>query len=170
MAGHGQLRVLNVEHNRLGINDSFPWHENLANLLSSCQRLELLNLANNKITGEGFLRLVYPIVYAKGLKLLDLRYNLIGNGEVEELGRQMATVGNEGLLFVELAGNRVQRGSVDGLTALLKKNREKNPITIEKLLNPPAAPNPSEDISNPRPSQSQSLESIPSSGILIHLE
>lgn len=38
------------------------------------------------------------------------------------------------MLYVELSGNKIKKESIDGLEAVLKANRAKNPISKDKLL------------------------------------
>lgn len=63
-----------------------------------------------------------------------MRYNNINSGDVDYLTGELKRSKNDSLLYVELSGNKIKKDSVDGLEAILKANRSKNPISKDKLL------------------------------------
>lgn len=123
------LKELNVEYNNLGGNDYGQWAAALGDLIEGSKSLARLNISNNKITGEGFERISEAIARSRSLKLLELRYNNIGDEDMKNFVRLLKDSGNDSLLFVELAGNKIKKDTVDTLEAILAKNRSKNPIT-----------------------------------------
>ena len=66
--------------------------------------------------------------------MLEVRYNNITSADVDYLVGELKRSKNETLLFVELSGNKIKKESIDGLEAILKVNRSKNPISKDKLL------------------------------------
>ena len=74
------------------------------------------------------------IATSKSLKLLEIRYNSITSTDVDYLVEQLKNYKNDTLLFVELSGNKIKKESTDMLENLLKSNRNKNPISKDKLI------------------------------------
>lgn len=81
----------------------------------NCTKLERLNISNNKITGESLRRIASQLAASGNLKLLEMRYNNIGSGDVEVLVGELKAVRNEGMLYVELAGNKIKKEVIDSL-------------------------------------------------------
>lgn len=66
--------------------------------------------------------------------MLEVRYNLIASGDIEYLIGELKRFKNQTLLYVELSGNKIKKQNIDSLEAILKVNRNKNPISKDKLL------------------------------------
>lgn len=94
------LRQFIAQYNDLGANDYENWHDALGSLIARSAKLQRLNISNNKISGEGFSRLVYPLSESKSLKLLEIRYNAIGTSEIEHFVSELKNANNTALLFV----------------------------------------------------------------------
>ena len=103
-------------------------------MIHECSKLERLNIANNKINNDTFARIVNTLARAPNLKLLQCRHNAIESSAIEMLTKQLKSENNETILFVELAGNKVKKETIQGLEQVLKKNRQSNPISKDKIL------------------------------------
>lgn len=63
-----------------------------------------------------------------------MRYNNITSADIELLVSELKAARNETLLYVELAGNKIKKEAIESLEAYLKQNRNKNPISKDKLM------------------------------------
>jgi Ran GTPase-activating protein (RanGAP) involved in mRNA processing and transport len=134
LARNTNLKQLIVEYNNLGENEYDDWPLVLGEVFDGCPKFERLNISNNKIGSEAFKRLAPAVANSKSLKLFEVRYNSIGSSDVEYLTGELKKARNETLLYVELSGNKIKKEVVDGLESVLKANRNKNPISKDKLM------------------------------------
>ena len=51
-------------------------------MINKCNKLERLNISNNKINSESFRRLASEVSNSTSLKLLEIRYNNISSMDV----------------------------------------------------------------------------------------
>ena len=128
------LRQLIIEYNNLGESAYDDWQDKLTSVLELCPKFERLNISNNKVTSEAFKRLIPGLAASKSLKMVECRYNQINSGDVDYLATELKQAHNENLLYVELSGNKIKKESIDGLEAVLKANRAKNPISKDKIM------------------------------------
>ncbi len=69
----------------MGESQYDDWEDKLSSLIEISPKIERLNISNNKITSEAFKRIVPAIAASKSLRLLEVRYNNIGSGDVDYL-------------------------------------------------------------------------------------
>ena len=131
---NANLKQLIIEYNNLGENEYDDWPEVLAGVIEACPKFERLNISNNKIGSEAFKRIAPALAGSKFLKMVEVRYNSINSADVDYLAGQLKKNRNQTMLYVELSGNKIKKQSTDGLEAILKANRSKNPISKDKLL------------------------------------
>lgn len=131
LADNPNLRYLILEYNNLG--ESYEGVEQLGTLLSVLNRLEFLCLSNNKLDDSALENLSTAISLSKSLKLVELKFNQLTSKGVQHLTGELKRNRNSGLLFVDLAGNKIDKQAHEQLEEVLRTNRKSNPTTKDKI-------------------------------------
>ena len=110
------LRYLVLEYNDLGaLSKGEEGVEELGNLLSVLNKLEYLNLSNNKLTDRALEVLSTPISLSRSLKLVELKFNEVTSKGLKHLAGDLERNKNNTLLFVEATGNKVDKQTHESL-------------------------------------------------------
>lgn len=120
-----------LEYNNLG--ESYEGVEQLSSLVSVLNRLEYLCISNNKLEDMALETLSTAISMSKSLKLLEIKFNNITSKGIQHLIGELKRNHNTVLLFVDTAGNKIEKQTHEQLEEILKTNRKSNPTTRDKL-------------------------------------
>ena len=96
-------------------------------------RLEYLCISNNKLEDMTLETLGTAISMSKSLKLLEIKFNNLTSKGIHHLVAELKRNHNSVLLFVDAAGNKIDRQAHEQLDEILKSNRKSNPTTRDKV-------------------------------------
>lgn len=71
---------------------------------------------------------------SKSLKLLEIKFNNLTSKGMQYLIGDLKRNHNGSLLFVDIAGNKVDKQTHEQLEEVLKTNRKNNPTSREKIM------------------------------------
>lgn len=107
LADNPNLRYLILEYNNLGEN--YEGVEELGTLLSVLNRLEYLNISNNKLEDQSLEIMTTAISMSKSLKLIEMKFNNLTSKGIQYLIGDLKRNHNGTLLYVDMAGNKVDK-------------------------------------------------------------
>lgn len=83
--------------------------EQLGSLLAVLNKLEYLCISNNKLEDMAVETLSTAISVSKSLKLLEMKFNNLTSKGIQHLIGELKRNHNSSLLFVEVAGNKLDK-------------------------------------------------------------